>query len=82
MRLLDRLGRQTDPAEADKLAVELRGVLGPECLERPQGLVGVAAARVERRAEDLDLFLPLADADVAEEPAVRRRVDAGEHLGH
>ena len=82
MLFLDRLRRQTDPAGADKLTVGLRGVLDPECLERLQGLVGVAAARVERRAEDLKLFFRFASQEcqalfVGSNEELRRAVGPG-----
>jgi len=79
---MDRLGGEADVVEAIELAVEARAIRGPELLEDAQHLVGLAPAGVERRAEDLDLLLPPADADAADETPIRERVDRGQHLGH
>ncbi len=82
VRLLHGLGREADVAEAEVLPREGRVVLGPQRLEDAQHLVGLPAPLVEGRAQDLELLLPPADADPADEPPVRQRVDAREHLGH
>ena len=53
-----------------ELALEARVVLGPQRLEDPEHLVGLAAARVERGTQHLQLFLPPADADTDDQAAL------------
>ena len=82
VRLLHRLGREADLAHVVELALEARIVLGPERLEDREHLVGLPAARVERRAQQLQLFLPPAHAHADDQAPLGQRVDRGEHLGH
>src|SRR5262249_49961837 len=62
VRLLHGLGRKADVSEAEERPVEGRLLRRPELLEHAKGLVGVTPARVERDPENLQLFLPPADA--------------------
>ena len=76
------LGREAEILNLVELALEARIVLGPQGLEDPQHLVGLAAARMERRAQHLQLFLPPAHPHPDDQAPLRQRVDGGEHLGH
>jgi len=69
MGLLHGLGREPEIPEVEELTVERGIVHRPERLERANRLVGLAATRVERGAENLQLLLPPADADAADEPS-------------
>src|SRR5262245_12832639 len=70
MRLLHGLRREAHLAEAEELAVERGVVLSPQRFEDAQRLVGLAPALMERRAENLQLFLPPADTDADDQPAL------------
>src|SRR5262249_10649496 len=82
MRLLHGPRREAEIAETNGVALEARCVRRPQLLEHAQRLVAPATASVEGRAEDLELLLPPAHADAADEASVRQGVDAREHLGH
>ena len=71
MRLLHRLGRHDDVAEADIAALELRRVLGPELAERRHVFIGDGAALGKgRRAHGLEFLLHPAGADADGKPPV------------
>src|SRR3989449_1686587 len=82
MGFLDGLRREAEVTESEELALEARSVRRPQLLEGAQGLVGLATASVERRAQDLELFLPPPHTESTDETAFRQRVDARQHLGH
>ena len=80
--LLHGLGQEGDVGETHVAAFEVRGVLGPQDLERLQVLVGDAAAVLERRCTDrFELLLHPAGTGAQHQAPAGEHVDGGRDLG-